>query len=558
MGEFLQTLAARNPDAAGRRWQYVPYDQLSLSLGPLADEDRASLGIILIENPAKGDRRPYHKQKLALLLTNQRHFALEAAEAGVAVRYKVADASYAATLRDLADELGPLRMMEAAERELRIELAELVEDGLLEILPHDGWLTTGEDFDTALGNNKHWRMDFFYRHVRRTTGILMEDDEPVGGKFSFDAENREPWRGQPEAPEPPRFPVDDITAEVCDLVETKFSNHPGRIDPARIPATREDARALWDWAKAEAMPHFGPYEDAMSTKSRTLFHTQISSVLNLHRITPREVLDEVLALDVPLASQEGFVRQVLGWREFVRHVHRKTDGFRTLKGERSETSESAGDGGYERWLGREWHLAGERGPLSGSALPNTLNAHTPIPPAYWGAESGLHCLDSVIQDVWDTGYGHHITRLMVLSNLATLLDVDPRELTDWFWVAYTDAYDWVVEPNVLAMGTFATGNLMTTKPYVSGAAYIDRMGDYCAECRFHPKKDCPITSMYWAFLDRHQEELGDNPRLSLPYRSLARRAESRLQQDHSVSDRVRGLLCDGEPVTPESLSAVAS
>ena len=171
--------------------------------------------------------------------------------------------------------------------------------------------------------------------------------------------------------------------------------------------------------------------------------------------------------------------------------------------------------------------------------------------AFWGQPSGLRCLDETVRGVWREAYSHHILRLMVLSNLATLLDVAPRELCDWFWVAYADAYDWVVEPNVLAMGTFGAGPLMTTKPYVSGAAYIDRMSDFCGDCRFDPKRDCPITPMYWAFLARHREAFEGNPRLAMPLRSLDKRGEEQRERDARVYERVRRVLLDGRELTPE-------
>jgi deoxyribodipyrimidine photolyase-related protein len=182
-----------------------------------------------------------------------------------------------------------------------------------------------------------------------------------------------------------------------------------------------------------------------------------------------------------------------------------------------------------------------------------MGCDTPLPPAYWGETSGLACLDTVVSDVWAEGYSHHITRLMILSNLATLLDVRPRELTDWFWVAYTDAYDWVVEPNVLGMGTYALGGLMTTKPYVSGAAYINRMSDYCSHCSFNPKTDCPFASLYWAFLARHEALLKKNPRLMMPMASLRKRSASRKKQDQEVYRRVREILGKGGNVTPQNL-----
>lgn len=205
----------------------------------------------------------------------------------------------------------------------------------------------------------------------------------------------------------------------------------------------------------------------------------------------------------------------------------------------------------------EFCRGGEPGSKDAPASPSHLEADRPLPPVFWGEPSGLHCLDQVVEDVWETGYGHHVTRLMVLANLATLLDVSPRELTDWFWVAYTDAYDWVVEPNVLGMGTFAAGDLMTTKPYVSGSAYLDRMSDYCGGCAFTPGKDCPITSLYWAFLDRCRERLTGHPRMRLPLTSLAKRGEERRRLDREAFERVsetlnagRSLIAAGTPLRP--------
>ncbi len=535
---FARTLADRQPDPAGRRWLYVPYDQLTETMGPLAEEDPHDVGIVLVEAPAKAARRPYHRQKLALLLANQRHFALEQAARGVAVRYEIAEGTFADALLPLARELGPLRVMEPAERELRVDLATAVEAGALQVLPHDGWLTTREEFLAGAGASPPWRMDAFYRHVRRATGILMEGGKPVGGKYSFDAENRRPWRGEPSAPTPPTFSADAVTHEVASLIERRYREHPGRLDLEHLPASAADADALWHWAMQECLPVFGPYEDAMSTQSRGLFHTRIAALLNLHRLTPRRVVTETLALDLPLASQEGFIRQLLGWREFVRHVHRETDGFRRLGGSAGGPRTTA-------------DLA------AGPATPSALDANWPLPPAFWGTASGFACLDTVVRDVWDDAYGHHITRLMVLANIATLLGISPRELTDWFWVAYADAYDWVVEPNVLGMGTYAAGDVMTTKPYVSGAAYINRMSDYCLDCGFDPKATCPLTDLYWQFLARNRDRLTGNPRVALPLRSLTRRPPTRRARDARVLDAVRARLGGGEPVTPADLPPVS-
>ena len=506
--KFRQQLAKLATPEAGRRWVYVPYDQLTDRIGPLAALAPDETGIVLVESAAKGRRRPYHRQKLALILANQRHFALEQARRGVAVRYLQTEGTYADALTPVLEELGALACMEPAEHELGTELAGLD----LTVEPHAGWLTTDAHFEGCGG-----RMDRFYRAVRKDLDVLMEAGKPVGGAWSFDADNRKPWRGEPDLPEPPRFEPDDITQEVGAFVEEAFADHPGTLDLATLPVTQADAERLWAWALDACLPTFGPYEDAMTVQSTGLFHTRVSALMHLHRLLPQRVLDDVLALDIELNSKEGFVRQVLGWREFVRHVHRTTDGMQACES-------------------------------------NHLGAHHALPAAWWGkGASGLHCLDQVVGDVWREGYSHHITRLMVLSNIATLLDINPRELTDWFWVAYTDAFDWVVEPNVLGMGTYATGDLMTTKPYVSGAAYINRMSDYCGSCRFDPKTTCPITNLYWAFLARHEDQLAENHRMRMPYASLRKRAQDKRVHDAAVFETVHEALQAGRALTPEEI-----
>lgn len=534
MSSFVDSLRAHPANAPGRRWLFVPYDQLSDGIGPLAREPARELGVILVENPDKAARRPYHRQKLALVLANLRHFALEQAARGVAVRHVVSrpGEGYAGAVVRALDDVGAkgARMMEAAERELRVELQPLVERGVIEVIPHEGWLTTRDQFDRAArGGGPPWRMDAFYGLVRRELRILMERGpnglRPVGGKLSFDAENRKPWRGDPAAPPPPRFPRDAIKDEVLALVRDRYASHPGTLDGDALPATRADAEALWSRARAECLPRFGPFEDAMSHRSSGLFHTRVSPLLNLHRLLPRRVLDDALASEAPLASLEGFVRQILGWREFVYHVHRATDGFRRLP-DGAPSIEKNG------------------------ASPSALGAREPLPPAYWDRPSGLHCLDTVVADVWREGWSHHITRLMVAGNLAQLLESSPRALTDWFWEAYIDAYDWVVEPNVLGMATWAVADLMVTKPYVAGAAYIHRMSDYCARCQFDPARDCPITPLYWRFLNRHQEALADNPRMAVPLAAARKRDAAKKADDERTFVRVRDLLTRGQRLSP--------
>ncbi len=541
-----------------RRWLYVPYDQLSDRIGPLARERPAELGIVMVESPWKAARRPYHQQKLATVLTNGRHFLREQEARGVAVKLLTAQGPYADTLGPFARRVGGLRVMEPAERELRGDLAPLIDAGHIEVVPHEGWLTTREQFRASTAGPP-WRMDAFYRGARKALRVLVTaDGKPVGGKWSFDPENRKPYRGDPPVPPPLTFNVDAITAGVVDLIRTKFAAHPGELHPEHIPASLADADALWAHAKSARLPFFGPYEDAMAQRETQLFHTRISALLNLHRVLPRTLITDVAAMDLPLASQEGFIRQILGWREYMHHVHVETDGFRELgkwarpPARSSRRATGPGDGGYARWAGHAWPTASG----DGGACPSVLGADRGVPPAYWGTASGFACLDGVVGDVWREGYSHHITRLMVLSNLAMLLDVSPRELTDWFWVAYTDAYDWVVEPNVLAMGTYGCGDIATTKPYIAGSAYIDRMSDYCGGCAFDPDTTCPITRLYWAYLARHEEKLEGNQRLLPVLRGLPRRSAEERALDAKTFDLVSAALDTGKRLTPAALAAV--
>ncbi|CAN5271557.1 hypothetical protein BH11CYA1_BH11CYA1_29180 [soil metagenome] len=596
---FKQRLASANSAAGKRRWLYMPYDQVTDKLGPLSREKPERLGIILIENQWKAARRPYHKQKLALILANLRHFALEQAERGVAVRHEIVtntNGLYSSVLADLARELGPIEVMEPAERELKVDLQCLIDSGALIQTAHEGWLTKQSDLTAIVDKNGFYRMDSFYRRVRQNTGILMENGKPRGGKYSFDSENRQPWKGDPLPPKALTFAVSDITEEVADLINKHMNYHPGQLDLASLPASQADSDQLWQWAKENCLPLFGPFEDAMSSANRGMFHSRISAVLNIHRLTPKQVVQDVLSLELPLASQEGFIRQVLGWREFVHKIHSETDGFRNISPalltrqsapteilgspERLASSHTAaspntaasqellGDGGYKLWAGKSFYeqsklaqtneaenaesdtnTSDNRGfSLSefAGASPSYFGSNNPLPPAFWGTLSGLNCLDVVVKSVWDEAYSHHITRLMVLSNLATLLDISPRELTDWFWVAYFDAYDWVVEPNVLAMGTYATGGLMTTKPYISGAAYINKMSDYCNGCQFDPAKNCPVTRLYWAFLERHKNKLEGNLRMAMPINSVKKRADSLKDEDRAIYEKTIKALLAGQ------------
>ena len=516
-------------DLKSRRWIFIPYDRFTDRTGPLTEQAADKTGIVIVESTAKAHRRPYHKKKLVLLISNMRHFALEQAARGCKVIYYFSPNSHATALLELQKSLPlpDITVMQAAERELRLDINAAEKLGLkLKIVRDTTWFSNTEDFTAVYGAYKPGRsyvMDRFYRAMRLKCGVLMKNGKPVGGQFSYDADNRNPYKGQVPIPKPLSFPPDELTREVIDFVALEYGHHFGEIEGFDSPVTQADADRAWAFTLEHLLPHFGPYEDAMRDDELQLFHSRTSGLVNLSRLLPAQMIAETeQAVEdgrVPLASGEGFIRQLMGWREFMRHLHEQTDGYRLLAGTIPQETKK---------------LKKKADPYAG-AVPTALNASLPLPAAYWGVKSGLHCLDTVVAQVVREGWSHHITRLMVLSNLATLCGFSPRELTDWFWFAYVDAYDWVVETNVLGMATYSDGGLTATKPYVSGAAYINRMSNFCGHCQYDPKRatgegSCPFTALYWTFLERNEGTLSGNFRMQMPYTTLRKKSAQELVQ----------------------------
>jgi deoxyribodipyrimidine photolyase-related protein len=551
MGNFQTKIKSASPtakDIASRRWIYIPYDRYTDRTGPLTEQSPGQTGIVIVESTAKALRRPYHKKKLVVLIANMRHFALEQAARGVKVLYHFSPNSHGQALLELQQTRGlpTLTCMIPAERELRLDLHAAIESGLkMDFVPDTTWASQTADFTTVYGAwkpGKSYVMDRFYRRMRQQTGILMHAGKPTGGQFSFDADNRNPYKNQVPIPTPPTFPPDAITQEVIALVNDTYPHHFGSIDDFNLPCTQADSDAFWRFALEHLLPHFGPYEDAMRDDHLQLFHSKTSVLLNLGRLLALDLIRDVAAAaedgTIPLASAEGFIRQLLGWREFMRHLHEQTDGYRLLRGHipdeprhvEQEVSPDRTSVAEQAYAPAPRHAD----PYAG-ATPSSLGAALPLPAVYWGVESGLHCMDTVVAQVIQEGWSHHITRLMVLSNFANLCGFSPRELTDWFWFAYVDAYDWVVETNVLGMATYADGGLTATKPYVSGAAYINRMSNYCGHCQYDPKKStgpgsCPFTALYWTFLERNESVLSGNFRMQMPYNTLRKKSPAELVQ----------------------------
>ena len=539
MSAFNSAIQAVSNDV--ENWHFIAYDQLHQELIP--DSEKPLLGLIFIETTWKANQLPYHKQKLALLLSNQRHFALEMQSLGYPIKYIFSNQDYGPILEKISQEIGQITVTKPAELTLRKPLEELQKSGKVAFLEHKGWLTTSEEFLSIMGDKPPWRMDKFYRNIRKNRNIMLDkNSKPLGGAWSLDEQNRLPWDNAVELPQNPKFEPDEITLEVIEMVNSKFSHHPGKINANNLPASNQDALILWNWAKSSLMYWFGPYEDAMTKHHKTLFHTTISSLLNLNRILAKDLLEDTIGLEIPLNSKEGFIRQIIGWREFVRHVHEQTNGFEV---DHQSIQSRSGAG----WEG-DWNHS--------RITPNVLENSVSLPPTYWGEESGMLCLDTAVLDVVETGYTHHIPRLMVLANIGNLLGVNPRELTDWFWAMFTDAYDWVVEPNVLAMGTYAVGDIMTTKPYISGTPYIKKMGDYCGDCSLHFKKSCPISDMYWNFLEENKFHFSNNHRMAMPMRTLAKRTQQAKDSASEVTEYVRLQMGKGLKLDPMVLKSIKS
>lgn len=489
------------PGHAPSRWVVVFYDQLR-PVHPLLAGPAADTGVIFVETSAKPARRPYAKQKLVLLISAMRHDAESRGRAGHPVLYHSSDQWYDGALTELREQVG-LTSAEAlapAEAEAREAVSSL---DWLRLHPNTLFATDTALYQRVFPRPGARRLDPFYRAARVATGLLMDGRRPMGGAWSFDSENRKTWRGYPQVPARPILAVDDITREVIDLVNRRYPDAPGTTEGFNWPVSAADATVAAEAFFATKLASFGPYEDAIADTAPELFHSLLSASINLGQLDPLVLCQRAETAyrqgDVPLASAEGFIRQILGWREFMRHVY---DEGRSMYGD-----------------------------------TNALEARLPLPAWYWGEPSGMRCLDHTVRQVLHTGYSHHITRLMVLCNVATLLGVNPHALNEWFWTTYVDAYEWVVTPNVVGMGTYADGGRCATKPYISSGKYVQRMGpSICAGCQFDPALTtgataCPLNHLYWDFLERQRDRLKSNVRMAVPLAALTRLAPA-VMDDH--------------------------
>ncbi|WP_445664600.1 cryptochrome/photolyase family protein [Fodinibius sp. AD559] len=456
---------------------FVLHDQLNLSVWPDWICEEKPL-LIFIEAKAKGDSLPYHKKKLTSVLSSMRHFAIECYEKDYPVYYHPTEGGFDGGLAEILTEYSDLytTFMTPSEWGIRKRLRNLKKqfgDRITEV-PNRFFFADTDQWKENIGPG--YRMEYFYRDMRRKTGYLMNGNDPEGGEWNYDEDNQESLPKDYSIPEITTFEPDAITKEVINLVAECHQNHFGKLEGFQYAVTREQALQLLDEFIEERLTDFGPYEDAMATDEPTLFHTALSLYLNNGLLLPWEICERAIEAyedgKAPVNSVEGLVRQILGWREFVRIY-------------------------YEAMM-----------PEVREA--NFMDFEEQLPELFWSGDTKMHCMQQSLKPVIEHGYSHHIQRLMVLSNFSNLTKTDPRKLNKWFWFAYVDAYEWVVLPNVLGMATFADGGILASKPYVSSGNYINKMSNYCRSCEYSVTKKtgegaCPFNYLYWNFVNEQRE-----------------------------------------------------
>lgn len=475
-------------------------DQLSRDLSALRDLDPDRDIVLMMEVAEECTYVPHHKQKLVLVLSAMRHFADELRNDGITVDYIHLNAagntgSFSGELARALNRHDVDRIIATEPGEYRVQ-AMLEEcrsafDVPLECRDDHRFFASRSRFADWADGRKSWRMEHFYREMRRETGLLMDGDAPAGGKWNYDSDNRKALPAKHVAPARRRFEPDEITQDVTALVEERFGDHFGAVDRFGWPVTRGEALDALDDFIAHGLPCFGDYQDAMKTEAPFLYHSLLAPALNLGLLSPREVCDAAERAwregEAPLNAVEGFIRQILGWREYVRGVY--------------------------------WML------MPDYAKASALAADRPLPAFYWTGETDMYCLSEAIASTRDEAYAHHIQRLMLTGNFALLAGITPAEIERWYLSVYADAFEWVEMPNTLGMAVFADGGRMASKPYAASGAYINRMSDYCQSCVYDVNektgpKACPFNYLYWSFLDRNRDTLKGNPRLAMPYRTL--------------------------------------
>lgn len=496
-------------------------DQLNLNHSVLRALDPESDLLVMGELGNELEYVWHHIQKVILIFSAMRHFSQELVDAGWSIRYhRYEPNARVASFTDLVSEAldsnsideivvswpGEYRVLEqikAWERRFEVPVT---------VLPDSRFLCPLDTFDDWAEGRKSLRMEFFYREMRKKTGYLMDEGEPVGGQWNYDKDNRKTWKGEPEPPSPMSFTPDDVVEQVIADLDGHVEGF-GELEGFDWPVTRTQARQALSHFVRRALPNYGDFQDAMHTDEDYLFHARLSSSLNLGLLGVHEVCDAVEQAwrdkEAPINAVEGFIRQVIGWREFVRGIY---------------------------W--REMPDYAER-----NMLENTQS----LPDWYWSGETRMQCLRSTIQATRRHAYAHHIQRLMVTGNFALILGVVPKEICDWYLAVYADAYDWVELPNTLGMVMHADGGLLGSKPYAASGKYIQRMSNYCSNCSYSVKATlgedaCPLNALYWDFLLRHRDRFEPNPRMKMMYANVDRKDDAELDEIQTRADWIRANI----------------
>jgi len=479
-------------------------DQLDEEASALRDFDPQRDAIWMAEVDEESTHVKSAKQRTTVFLSAMRHFAARLRERSWQVLYTALDApnntgTLAGELVKAIVQTQPQQLVITAPGDWRVlqslRAVARQHDVNLEIRDDTHFFSTVREFSDHAQGRKQLRLEYFYREMRHKTGILMKGKKPVGDQWNFDAENRASFgkQGPGLLPLPSRFAPDAVTQEVMALVNLRFAKHPGSLVSFGWPVTREQALVALSEFITHRLPSFGLYQDAMWEGEVWLYHSHLSCALNLKLLNPREVVAAAehafLTGHAPLQAVEGFVRQLLGWREYVRGIY---------------------------WT----HMPDY-------AQRNEQNAHAPLPAFYWTGQTDMACLRDAIQQTLAHGYAHHIQRLMVTGLYALLLGAEPKAVHQWYLGVYVDAVEWVELPNTLGMSQFADGGLMASKPYIASGKYIDRMSNHCKGCRFNPalttgETACPFTTLYWDYLNRHADMLAKNPRMLMQLKNLNR------------------------------------
>ena len=480
-------------------------DQLSHDLSSLAISRPEESVVLMMEVAEEAGTVAHHRKKLTFLFSAMRHFANELEQQGWTVEYitlndETNTGNFTSEIKRAIKrhDISQLRVCEPSEYRV-LNIVKSWEDELslpTTIMPDHRFISNQNEFAAWAESRKQLRMEFFYRDIRRKTNLLMDGDKPEGGKWNYDSENRKPAKDDLFMPKPLRFKPDPITQEVIDMVKAEFPNRFGNADDFFFAVTRDGAKEALEYFIENVLPRFGDYQDAMLTGEPFLYHSLLSMYLNVGLLGPIEICEAVEAAyrggKAPLNAAEGFIRQIIGWREYVRGIY---------------------------WLKMPDYLE-----------ENALTATRDLPEFYWTGETDMHCLSEAIGQTKEHAYAHHIQRLMITGNFALLIGVDPKQVHEWYLAVYIDAFEWVELPNTLGMSQFGDGGLLGSKPYASSGAYINRMSNYCKSCKYNVKERvgenaCPFNSLYWHFIDRNKDALSGNNRMSMPYRNLAKMDE---------------------------------